>query len=64
MLPLLLAEDGVLQVDGEVVLSQAAKHFMKMLSAAPHHPQKPEDAERCSRQTNDVVENQHRGLGG
>ena len=31
-LHLLLAEDRLLQVDGEAVLSQAAKHLTKMLS--------------------------------
>ena len=31
-LHLLLAEDGILRVDVEAVLSQAAKHLMKMLS--------------------------------
>ena len=31
-LHLLLAEDGLLRVDVEAVLSQAAKHLMKMLS--------------------------------
>ena len=29
---LLLAKDGLLRVDCEAVLTQAAKHFMKMLS--------------------------------
>ena len=31
-LHLLLAEDGLLRVDGEAVLTQAAKHLTKMLS--------------------------------